>query len=393
MTSSVQALDSGLDNETRLLRGAGIFVGSGGLFYGLLVLPRVSSQAFLAEWWWTPISYLAVFSPAVLVAVAAWRYRFGVARIASVVFAFAYLAAASTWPLVHTGVTLPTDEGFWLVWIPGLPALALSLFWRFAPFVYLVAAALLSQIVGTLARDPSVKTPFIAEVMFAFTYSALPCAACVMLVRVGRMLDETRQSALAVASATAAAQARRFERHRFDALTHDGVIATLLEASRSTNSAILADYARNTIDDLNYLHAGLPVSDTIGHDGLIARVRAVISEIDDRVPLRVEHDAHDVMEIPAEVATAMTAAVGEGLRNWKRHAGTADCEVVLALGDHGVQVEIIDNGIGFDPRAVPPHRLGLRASIIDRLSEVSGGRAEVISAPGQGCRVKLGWAP
>jgi len=51
-------------------------------------------------------------------------------------------------------------------------------------------------------------------------------------------------------------------------------------------------------------------------------------------------------------------------------------------------VLVIDQGRGFDPAAVPEDRLGLRASVHERLSAL-GGTVTVWSRPGQGTSVKL----
>jgi signal transduction histidine kinase len=44
--------------------------------------------------------------------------------------------------------------------------------------------------------------------------------------------------------------------------------------------------------------------------------------------------------------------------------------------------------VGFDPQAVDPSRHGVRGSIIGRM-ERHGGRAEIISTPGEGTEVRL----
>ena len=57
-----------------------------------------------------------------------------------------------------------------------------------------------------------------------------------------------------------------------------------------------------------------------------------------------------------------------------------------------VTVTIADEGTGFDPARIGPARSGLRNSVHARLSD-AGGRAEIISAPGQGTSVVLTWEP
>jgi signal transduction histidine kinase len=49
---------------------------------------------------------------------------------------------------------------------------------------------------------------------------------------------------------------------------------------------------------------------------------------------------------------------------------------------------ITDQGAGFDMTAIPADRLGVRASIIDRIEAV-GGSAQIWSTPGGGTSVML----
>jgi signal transduction histidine kinase len=53
-----------------------------------------------------------------------------------------------------------------------------------------------------------------------------------------------------------------------------------------------------------------------------------------------------------------------------------------------VAVFVRDRGPGFDLDAIPDDRLGVRQSILGRM-ERHGGRAEVVTAPGEGTEVRL----
>ncbi|MFI6044863.1 ATP-binding protein [Nocardia sp. NPDC051321] len=381
--------------ESRLVRGAGLFVGSGGLFYAALTVPTALTQSSLAAPWWTPLSLTVIYLPTVFIAAAALRWRFDLTRYAVLIFAFGYLFAAASWLAVRADAVVPPEQSLWITWIPGLPAVALCIFWRRIPFAYLVLAAALAQIDAAYARGPDAHNPVVPDFLFAVAYSALPCAACVVLVRVGRVLDQTSHEVRAKASTAAAAEARRFERRRFDALAHDWVIATLLEASRAPNSPVLTHHADVTLRDLERLSSGMPLRDNLDLDQVVASIRATAAEVDDSVRLRTDHAAGAALAVPSEVATALAAAVGEALRNWQRHAGSgtreAVCEVLVTADADSVQVDVVDDGVGFDPATVPPDRIGLRASIIDRLAELPGGWSVIDAAPGRGCRVSTGW--
>jgi signal transduction histidine kinase len=98
------------------------------------------------------------------------------------------------------------------------------------------------------------------------------------------------------------------------------------------------------------------------------------------------------LQLPREVVVAISASVAEALSNVARHA-RARRAVVTAGSERGrVIVEVADDGRGFERGAVPPHRRGLRESIVGRMASV-GGDAEVLSHPGEGTRVLLRWQP
>jgi signal transduction histidine kinase len=53
-----------------------------------------------------------------------------------------------------------------------------------------------------------------------------------------------------------------------------------------------------------------------------------------------------------------------------------------------VSVFVRDRGAGFDPDAISDHRHGVRGSIVGRMRR-HGGRAEILSAPGEGTEIRL----
>ncbi len=74
-----------------------------------------------------------------------------------------------------------------------------------------------------------------------------------------------------------------------------------------------------------------------------------------------------------------------------RHAPGASTLLRLRRLAGTVAVEVIDDGPGFDPAAVPAHRYGLREAVRGRMATV-GGRADIDSAPGRGTRIRLEWS-
>ncbi len=90
--------------------------------------------------------------------------------------------------------------------------------------------------------------------------------------------------------------------------------------------------------------------------------------------------------IDAEV-TALVAAGREAMVNAARHGGGV-VSVYAEVDDQAVEVFVRDRGEGFRLEDVPADRLGVRESIVGRMTR-NGGTAEVESAPGTGTQVRL----
>jgi two-component sensor histidine kinase len=216
-----------------------------------------------------------------------------------------------------------------------------------------------------------------------------------LVVRTGRVLDTTRAAAEAQAAAAAASAARSVERERFDALIHDDVMSTLLSAARAGNSPALTAQSAAALNRLARLRSGISSTERIGPDSFIAYLRSALTEVDDHVAITtdVDEDAKDAT-LPMDAVRALSASAAEALRNSVRHAGThATRTVDVSVAFDSASIVVRDDGYGFDPGAVAPHRLGLTVSIEGRMRQLGGGTAEVASKPGRGTIVTLTYRP
>jgi len=93
---------------------------------------------------------------------------------------------------------------------------------------------------------------------------------------------------------------------------------------------------------------------------------------------------------PLPVVEAMVAAAAEALTNAAKHAASPDAVLAALDLDGGLQITVRDHGRGFDPERVTPGG-GLARSFAAVRSR--GGRVRVESAPGEGTRVSIHWAP
>jgi PAS domain S-box-containing protein len=109
------------------------------------------------------------------------------------------------------------------------------------------------------------------------------------------------------------------------------------------------------------------------------------------IPIDFEDDGHP-KPLSDDVRVILFQAVRELLANVIRHSGAQKAKVTIVRNEDQIQINVRDDGIGFDPTAVGPSmgtrgRFGL-FSIRERL-EPLGGQMNVASRPGQGTQVVL----
>ena len=128
--------------------------------------------------------------------------------------------------------------------------------------------------------------------------------------------------------------------------------------------------------------------------GLAAAVKWLGEEMKRVHGLEVQVTAEDEIPTSADgIVLLLFQAVRELLFNIVKHAGVKSAAVrVSRLADHHVEIEVTDEGAGFDHCAIASDKasatgLGL-FGIQERIAHM-GGRVEVESAPGRGTRVTL----
>ncbi len=101
------------------------------------------------------------------------------------------------------------------------------------------------------------------------------------------------------------------------------------------------------------------------------------------VRVTVLGDTASLHRFTPAVAGALEQALEQALVNVRQHSGVDRAELVVDAAPDAVAVMIADGGVGFDPAAVPPDRLGVSRSIVGRIREV-GGQTQVYTSPGTG---------
>jgi len=208
-------------------------------------------------------------------------------------------------------------------------------------------------------------------------------------------------AALAEADQAASEQyvvlSRNIERREHERLLHDTVLNTLTALARARHDDV-AEVVRRCRQDVAMVEGLLgdpgEADARAGHaDGdLLSAVQAVVAQARARgLRVHLDLDGREAPAIPAAVATAISNAVREALSNVATHAGTGEAWVTVSLRAPGrLDVTVRDAGAGFDVAGVDQHRLGLRRSIAERMTDC-GGRASIRSVPGQGSVVRMSW--
>lgn len=184
---------------------------------------------------------------------------------------------------------------------------------------------------------------------------------------------------------------------------HDGVVQSMtgavlrLEAFRSKQGNGLIDSEsdlkaaidalRDGLDEARRLIGGLrpPVID---REGVIGALQLLIDTFAARQGLQVDF-VHDdpFARLPSLLETTIFRIVQESLHNVVRHAQSLQASVRLQRSSTDIQLEVRDEGVGFDCANTKGHRYGIRG--IHERAALLGGTAVVESSPGRGTTIRV----
>ncbi|WP_426246926.1 PspC domain-containing protein [Nocardioides sp. LHG3406-4] len=182
-----------------------------------------------------------------------------------------------------------------------------------------------------------------------------------------------------------AERVRTQERADMAAHLHDSVLQTLALIQRNADDgATVARLARAQERDLrSWLYAGESTDATT----LAGALREMAARAEDEYVVVVDVVAVGDLVVHDSIRP-LVHATREAVTNAAKHAGTGRVDIYAEVLDDAVEVFVRDRGVGFDPAAVPDDRLGVRNSIIDRMTR-HGGTAVIDSSPGNGTNVRL----
>ncbi len=149
----------------------------------------------------------------------------------------------------------------------------------------------------------------------------------------------------------------------------------------------LGDIAQQALKEMRLLvHQLRPLA--LEREGLLGALHQRLSAVEKRAGVEARLVAEDVVELPAPLEEALYRITLEALNNALKHATATSVTVYFRIDDGKVELEVVDNGWGFDPNAIDEQRgMGL-ASMRER-AEKLGGTLVIQSAPGEGTAVKV----
>ncbi len=129
----------------------------------------------------------------------------------------------------------------------------------------------------------------------------------------------------------------------------------------------------------------------LDESGLVAALRSHIKSALSETRLEYSLEADEIEHLlPRDAKLALYRIVQEALSNVIRHAGATRVVMRLRTEGDSIQLDIDDDGIGFDP-AHPQPSTGRGLGLVGMMERAAilGGTAQVDSEPGQGTRIHV----
>ncbi|MGX5173257.1 sensor histidine kinase [Aliikangiella sp. IMCC44653] len=188
------------------------------------------------------------------------------------------------------------------------------------------------------------------------------------------------------------------ERKQIAAELHDGVgqlltalINQLEQAQSQSNAANLQpslELARTALSDVRELSRLMRprILDDLGLEPALQWLVRIMSE---KAEFNIELTQVIQTDLDAETQTLIFRVIQEALTNIIKHSQASKVEVILRATAPVLWLKIIDNGVGFNHDASPQNVSGFGLSAMQDRVVAFGGQLEVVTAPKQGCEIKV----
>ncbi len=197
-------------------------------------------------------------------------------------------------------------------------------------------------------------------------------------------------------------QAALLERQKLARELHDSVSQALygIALGAKTARALLDTHPEKALEPLDYVislsSSGLAEMralifdlrpEALVEEGLVAAITTQAKAFQARHQIEVNFAPVDEPQIPYPIKEALYRVVIEAFNNIARHAIASQVTIHLKREQGTLCLEVIDNGIGFQPGGPFPGHLGLR-SMHQRVEDI-GGTFAIHSVPEQGTAIQI----
>jgi signal transduction histidine kinase len=194
------------------------------------------------------------------------------------------------------------------------------------------------------------------------------------------------------------AERQRLARDLHDSVTQSLYSVTLFaQAIRSSASSgnlplmqqyvsRISEMAQQALKEMRWLIYELRPA-VVQELGLVEALRRRLEMVERRAGVQTEFVVDGAQELDAPLENAVYQIVQEALNNILKHSSANYVTLRMRMAQRELQLEINDDGKGFNPAANQTMGLGLD-SMRERAAQL-GGALTILSKPGQGTRVRL----
>ena len=147
----------------------------------------------------------------------------------------------------------------------------------------------------------------------------------------------------------------------------------------------LSELARTTADEVRRVVSGLR-SRSLGSEGLARRIGGICEDLQVKSGIPIDFQVRELPPLAFEAELTAFHVAREALQNAVAHAGAQRICVAVGGKEYQVEVEVVDDGRGFDEREVDRTRHFGLGVMRERIS-LAGGTLEIVQLPSGGSRV------
>jgi len=151
--------------------------------------------------------------------------------------------------------------------------------------------------------------------------------------------------------------------------------------------ARLGDTAQDALKEMRLLVYELRPP-ALEREGLVGAVQRRLGAVERRAGVKAHLLADDMIRLPACVEEGLYRIAQEALNNSLKHAVATSVTVCIRVSDEHVELEVVDNGIGFNPDTTD-NGGGMGLANMRERAKMLGGALRVVSAPGEGTKVSV----